>query len=430
MPPPSPECRKKLQDVLTSSFDKKQLRQLAGLRLSFDDVRFEDSINFDEDDTQIAFQMVDLAVRCGHVEPLVRAVAAERPAVPDAQQLLVLFGVAGATAQAPNGIACLMASPGARPPQSVPPVLSEAVIRFNEQCQMRKQQIQYLNANKELHDLLHKLQNFQPRLAEFTVALRRASAVDERPDSTEVTDPLLIWVDEAKKNASATEVPDIASKWIARLEKAVGDLIGELTKVDVSQIAARTLDRALEVLANLPAQEQPRLNEKLVECAVRLKTDELIASIDRVLKVLDTAGSGSEELRGGFETFRSLCQQLTGMIRDHNLCQEVDGALREAAGLPEVSPQELAQWTEIRTNLAEILSHRPEDTRAKRPVESTKLFEEAAAAGDKKRMGQVFRRLVERFDDLFVHTDESLREMSRDLLNSVSLLDANLKRYI
>jgi hypothetical protein len=83
---------------------------------------------------------------------------------------------------------------------------------------------------------------------------------------------------------------------------------------------------------------------------------------DRVLKVLDTFGSGTEDLRAGFETFRTLCQQLTALIRD------------------------------------------------------------------RRRTGQVFHRLVERFDDLFVHTDESLREMTRDLLRSVSLLAANLDK--
>ena len=280
--------------------------------------------------------------------------------------------------------------------------------------------------------MLHQLQSFQPRIVKFTADLRRAGVdADAEPlDLTELADPLQDWVRKAKTNAASTEVPDQCLRWVARFERAVNDLLAELSKVDVVTVVARTVDRAMEILENLPAQEQPRLNEKLVASALRLKSDELLGSIDQVIGGLDGAGLGRGELRASFQAFGGMCEQLSGLIRDHNLCQEVDGALREAAGLPEVTPQELYQWTDIKTWLEEIRSHHPDDPRAKRPVESTRLFEEAAATGDKKRMGQAFQRLAERFDDLFFHTDEALRETTRDLLTTVSLLDATLKGYI
>ncbi len=320
--------------------------------------------------------------------------------------------------------------PRVDPPPAGQQAVREAIIRFNERFQQRQREFRYLNANKELHDVLHQLQSFQPRIIEFAAAQRRASADADPLDLTELADPLQDWVVKAKKNAAATEVPDQSMKWVAKLTMAVNDLLGELTKVDLATVVARTVDRALEVLANLPAQEQPRLNEKLVESALRLKTDELLGAIDQVIKGLDSAGLGRGDLRANFQAFGGLCEQLAGLIRDHNLCQEVDGALREAAGLAEVTPQELYQWTDIKKWLEEILSHHPDDPRAKRPVESTRLFEESAATGEKKRTGQVFQRLMERFDDLFFHTDESLRETTRDLLATISILDATLKGYI
>jgi hypothetical protein len=319
------------------------------------------------------------------------------------------------------------AAPGPSPGQQA---VREEIIRFNERFQQRQQEFRYLNANKELHDVLHQLQSFQPRILKFTEALRRAAAEVDLPDPMELADPLQDWVEKAKQCAASTDTPEQSLRWVARLDRAVTDLLAELTKRDLATVVSRTVDRAMEVLSNLPAQEQPRLNEKLVASALRLKTDELLASIEQVVKGLDAAGLGRGELRASFQAFGGLCGQLAGLIRDHNLCQEVDGALREAAGLTELTPQELYQWTDIKTWLEEIRSRHPDDPRAKRPIESTQLFEAAAASGDKKRTVQVFQRLMERFDDLFFHTDEALRETTRDLLTTVSLLDATLRGYI
>ena len=49
----------------------------------------------------------------------------------------------------------------------------------------------------------------------------------------------------------------------------------------------------------------------------------------------------------------------------------------------------------------------------------------AIAAG----AAQVFNRLLERFNDLFFHTDRALLDVTRDLLVAAQLLDAILKRF-
>jgi hypothetical protein len=336
----------------------------------------------------------------------------------------------------PAGVVLLAAEPpGGRNGPVLPPppgqqAVREAIIRFNERFQQRQQEFHYLNANKELHDVLHQLQSFQPRMVKFADDLRRAAADADPLDPSELADPLQDWVAKAKQCASATEVPEQSLRWVARMERATSDLLAELSRADVATIVARTVDRALEVLANLPAIEQPRLNRSLVASALRLKTDELLASIDQVIRELDAGGMGLGELRARFQAFGGLCGQLAGLIRDHDVCQAVEGALREAPGLQEVTPQDLYQWADIKGWLQEVLGRHPDDPRAKRPVESTRLFEEAAAAGDKKRMVQAFQRLVERFNDLFFHTDEALRETTRDLLTSVSVLDATLRGYL
>ena len=101
--------------------------------------------------------------------------------------------------------------------------------------------------------------------------------------------------------------------------------------------------------------------------------------------------------------------------------------MQEAVGLPEVTPQRLSQWVDIKKWLQDIATHHSQETPATRPLESTRLFEEAAATGDRKRTAQVFARLLERFYVLFHFMDKELLEVTRDLIYSVQLLDAILK---
>ncbi len=44
----TPELRKMLQAVLASSFEPKELLQFATVRLSFDDVKVADDVNFNQ----------------------------------------------------------------------------------------------------------------------------------------------------------------------------------------------------------------------------------------------------------------------------------------------------------------------------------------------------------------------------------------------
>ena len=312
----------------------------------------------------------------------------------------------------------------------MPAVVHDAVVRFNERFQDRQRQLGYLNANKQLHDLLHDLQDFQPQLESTIAAIRRPSA--DPPDPDAVTDPLKIWIEDGEKSVNGTEFPNVPKRWLGRFAKAVGDIKAEILKPDPATIDGAKLDRAVEILAHLPAAEQPAQNARLVECAMRLGTDDLVDLMDRVLIEMSKsglAGAKTDQLREEVGAFRVLCRGLADLIADHNRCQDVDGALSEADGLPEVTPGLLSQWAEIKAWLQEIAGRRPGDLRANRPPESARQFEEATAAGDKPRAAKSFERLRERFRDLFFNTDKALLKMTQDLLASARTLDAILRRF-
>src|SRR5262249_20292570 len=160
MNPLTSELRKLLQDVLTQAFNRNELFQLATVRLDFPEAQFADLVNFDNPGKQIAFDLVEAANRRGYVEQLVRAVEVERPGS--------CFGV---TMVEPFGLA--PAQPGRPAPPSRPGPVRDAVIRFNERFQQRQKLFRYLNAYKQLHDLLHELQDFQEKIRSAPAAARQ-----------------------------------------------------------------------------------------------------------------------------------------------------------------------------------------------------------------------------------------------------------------
>ena len=415
----TPELRQNLQEALRSAFNPKQLLQFATVHLAFDDVKFADVLNFNQSSTDIAFDLVQSVEQRGHEAELVLKLQEERPKLPQVIALVSAFG--------------LPATRAARS-SKIPDVVHDAVIRFNEKFQQRQEQIGYLNANKDLHDLLHHLQDLQGLIKSTVAAIHRPSG--EPPDMDGIIDPLTVWVVQGQESVKKTEFPKEHKLWITDFSKAVNDLRAELSKSDTATIEVPKLDRAIEILANLPAQEQRSLNTELVKCATRLKTDELVGLIDRILIELGKAGvvgAETHDLRAGVGSFRISCRALTDLIDEHNLCQEVDGALREADGLPEVAADRLSQWAEIKGWLQEIAKHHPgslpDDIRAKRPFESAREFEEACAAVDKARAKNRFQRLKERFGDLFLNTDTALLRITQELLASAQTLDATLRRF-
>src|SRR5262249_19109981 len=157
-----------------------------------------DSVNFNQAKTQVLFHLVEVCEKYGHLPELVLAIRDVRPSRPDVKALVEDFGLAAAAARQP-----LTAE--------IPEVVREAVIRFNEKFQQRQEQIGYLNANKKLHELLHKLQDLQAQIASTVAAIRRPSG--EPPDMDGILDPLTLWVAVGKASVKETEFPNLRRHW-------------------------------------------------------------------------------------------------------------------------------------------------------------------------------------------------------------------------
>ncbi len=361
--------------ILRVSFSRKEVVILVRIKLDMDldDVTTNDGWEND------AYGLIEHLNEIERIVELIRAIREARPNDSDLIAFCDPF---------------LAQAGGATPPPSADAVRRVAAA-FNDGFQKRSEIFNYINSYKELHDILHEIQVFHPRI-EQAVAERRADP--SRPLAEDVALSLEEHVKNACENAKDIEFPDKPPAWIARLVTAAGVLNGP----DVEK-----MPRQVERLRTLPSEGLGPLNDKLFENARRLEPEQLIGSLDGILAALGTGGNpATANLRREVEKFRSLCSELDEWIKAHNLCQAIDDALREAEGLPAVTPEELSDWGIVKKSLDELALLRRDDNRVKHMVEAARSFEAA---------NQGFLRLREGFDNLFKQIDESLLKVTNKL---------------
>jgi len=379
-----------LTEILRISFSRKELTFLVRTKL---EIVLDETVSTDDGWKIVAFNLIDSLNREERAIELIRAIREERPK--DARLIAFCDSL---LAQA-NG--------GPQPPSA--DALRNAVAAFNDGFQERNELFKYLNAYKQLHDVLHELQSFHPNIA--------AAVAERRADPTQpLADDVALFLEDQVKIATESvkdiEFRDNPPTWIARLVTAAEVLSGS----DVEK-----MPRQVERLKALPSDGLGPLNNKLFENASRLKPRQLISSLSDILAALGTDGNpATANLRGEVEDFRNLCSELAELVTAHNLCQKIDDALHEAAGLR--SGEELADWSIAKKSLDELALQRKNDKRVQRTNEAAKLFEAA-------NQGQAFQTLIERFDDLYMQTDKALLKVTNKLLLKPGALRNALEKF-
>src|SRR5262249_27264902 len=143
----------------TAAFHEDDLHQFATERLAFEEVKVVDQVYWRQPKSPVVFSLVGVCEKYGHLPELVLAIGEARPSRDAGKALLEDFGLAAAAAWRPVTV-------------EIPEGVHEAVIRFNKKFQQWREQIGYLNANKKLHDLLHRLQDFQAQIESTVRAIR------------------------------------------------------------------------------------------------------------------------------------------------------------------------------------------------------------------------------------------------------------------
>jgi hypothetical protein len=312
---------------------------------------------------------------------------------------------------------CLCEAPGGR--RAAPRAkdnLRDAVVRFAERFRQRQRSVRLLEAYKSLHDILHELDDFQDSINRAVAAARGGPP---GPDPEGVADQLRDWAMSAADWAKHTRRPDRHRPWVQELERNVDIVAGALTGTDPNSEA---VNRAVECLANLPAARQSMLNDLLVETLADFETDDLQQPLAGVLDAVRATG-GTAAFEERLTAFQAAVQAVVDRSRDHDLCQKVSDVLIQAAKQPVVTRDKLTDWADVRGWLTQLTGYRPTDQRARRTAESATKFDAATAPADATT---AFRRLEERFADLFYNTDKALLADTQKLVATADALSAHL----
>ncbi len=378
-----------LTGLISDAFTQPEFGQLVRIRLNID---LATVVTGSGNWQQIAFDFVTYADRNERVTELLRAIRDARP------------GRAGLCEF------CDRHAGPARP--AAPGALRAAIEQFNEGFEVRNDLFKYVNAYKLLHDVLHELQALQPAVE--TAVRKRIEA----PDQPLTEDIVLLLKDKLQTAAEAVndvEFPEKPPRWIAKLNGIVDVFAGP----DV-----RKLERELEKLQALPPEGLSAMNEKLFENASRLRPCQLIQSLNAIVEALgDGPAPAAAALRTKVEEFRNLCVDLDNLIRAHNLCQGIDDALHEFAGLPAFIPTEQAGWEAAKQSLQKLGEQRKNDLRVTLTANAARVFE---AAGQ----GEAFKALLTCFTELFMATDKALLRVTNKMPPTALALHKALEKHL
>jgi hypothetical protein len=295
-------------------------------------------------------------------------------------------------------------------------VLRDAVVQFAERFRVRQRNVRLLEAYKSLHDILHELEGYEDTINRAVAA---AGGGPPGPDPESVVDQLRDWATAAVDWAEKTRRPDRHRPWVQDLGRSVEVVAGALYGTDPQ---SDVVNRAVERLANLTAERQSGLNDLLIETLADFQTDELQQPLAGVLDAVRTAGGGAA-FEERLTAFQVAVQAVADRSRDHDLCQKVSDVMIQAARLTVVTADKLTDWADVGGWLNKLAGYRPTDQRAKRTAESVKRFNEAPNPAEATA---AFRRLEERFADLFYFTDKSLLADTQRLVSTADALSAHL----
>ena len=173
--------------------------------------------------------------------------------------------------------------------------------------------------------------------------LAAAAAAGYDPlDAEDLVDTLNKWVQQADSFVPRGRVGPPAEVGDCMFAGAVAVVTARLD----GGPATAGLDRAVALLAHLPADQQADLNERLLDTAGQLDAVGLGEPLDRLQRAL--GADDAAELLDRFVAFQADCGRMKRLTDQHEWCQLVDGALREADGLPRPTAGTLAQWADDR----------------------------------------------------------------------------------
>jgi hypothetical protein len=389
MPPP-------LHLLLTRRFAATELQQLVAYNEDLATAGLGGSVDFNQAQEQVAFALINAAGNRGLLPKLAEAAVLARPLAPESSKVVAQFGLATGVTAVAN-----------------PAQVQFAAGQFNGMFLQQKQQLRRLKEYKGLHDILHQVRTDYGELYRLVQA---ASQPGYNPlfAGQMMPDKLSNWL----RTASSL---DRAPNWVPGFLKATR-LVAR--HVNGEAVPVNEVESALELLGALPADQQPNLNDRLVDAARDLNVDGLDTPLHDLQLALGPAYGNEFQQR--YDEFRATCTTLGQLIKGHDLCQEVDALIAKASVRLQTPDAEAPQWGEIKDRLGELEKNRPGN---KETITRLSLMVEGIAQKGPAVPRDWVPNLQAVFGELFFNLDAELLDATDRVLHTADVLNFHLRGY-
>jgi hypothetical protein len=303
------------------------------------------------------------------------------------------------------------------------PVVRSAVAAFRADFEATREQVGAVGNYKDMHDLLHKLQLqcYNPILQE---ARRFPDDEIARENLEDYGFTLEGIIEELKQTASRASFASHETAWIEELSQAGRELARATQEAD-----AKRLRRAILLVKRVLDLQLSQINTRLNDKARALRLAVLMDRMSCVRDSLDHPGLPAERIsqfEAGLESLDGLNQRLMGLVREHDLWQNVDSELRMIESFLEQMDELELLWDGITEKTRLVCTDNREAWATSMGRISVDL-EGAIGARDPVNVRRHFRRFRREMDNRFYQVDSSLKGLCDELRQVGEPLDSILE---
>lgn len=288
----------------------------------------------------------------------------------------------------------------------------KAVIEFQTDFKVAREQVSQLGDYKDLHDLLHRLQFMC-----YNVIVHAAARFPEDETALdELNEHILTFeniVDELKRVASKPSMPKEELRWINEAEQMKGNLQTAVQTYD-DKILKNTIRQLNRLLGTYPA----RINNLLASTARALRLPELVGALTRVCNELASPNFDPDKMKVfqvGVEALGKLEKTLEDLIDQHDRWQTLEVELRLIETLDDHHLEEFeADWPFVKEKAEGLYIVSTEDW-ANALKDESQALDEALDNNDPVKIRRSFRNYQRRATNRFYQVDLELKALCDNL---------------
>ena len=296
------------------------------------------------------------------------------------------------------------------------PKVREAVIRFEDHFQVASERIHLLGYYKDLHDLLHRLQFqcYNPIVQEATRFPDDELGLENLMDHETTLQDIINELKRAAQQVSINQQDSIYdTSWIEILIEAQESLHQAIDSKEKPFIK-----RAILLLNRILAIHPGQINARLNETARTMRLPTLVEAMTGVCNYLANLELDKEKLEQfeiGVEELAEMNGNLTSLINDHDIWQQIDLELRRIQSTLVYDATDLVDsWPYLKSEV-ENLTRSKNNQWEEEIKEDIKKLDAIVGSDNYIRLKRDFRLFYRRMAYRFYQVDVDLKVLSDNL---------------